>query len=196
MSDLCPTSHSSCTSCVKDKSSNGCVWFKSGYGPYYDLCFNRDHLNSIGVVPGRRGYYFSNTDCINGGIADKETIDSIFAELSNESKAAVIIPMIIMFSIYIFNFLWFVCPPFRRRAAWIYDPCLRCMWFTCCFFFPPLGCIFLYCFKRPSNPGTFRNQAPRYNIEPPPGTLVLRTNPVNTDCSESVIVTGVAKTSV
>jgi len=25
---------------------------------------------------------------------------------------------------------------------------------------------------------------------------VLRTNPVNTDCSESVIVTGVAKTSV
>ena len=188
MSELCPTSHSSCTPCVTD---NRCVWSTGGIERQHNDCYNRDYLlNHYGVSPPSRNFYFSVTDCNNAGLGDKSIFAGMSSDMAAGIQAAAIIAGIIMLSIYTFNFLWLVCPPFRRRAVWICDPCLRCMWFTCCCFFPPLGCLFLCCFERPSSPGRFSTR----RIEPPPGILVVTANPVNTVRSDSIIVTSTPKT--
>ena len=154
-SSACPFPHSSCTSCVNEIRW-GCYW--AGASASSGACIDGN------VLVNAANYYYSPSQCsgTSGGSTSSATsTSSASPHALPVVQIVVIIIGFVLLCIYIFNLLWLVSKDFRHIVApYVREPCLRCMWVSCCFM-GCLGCLFLACTKRPPHPGVFREAPPQ-----------------------------------
>ena len=140
---------------VNEIQGRGCYW--AGASASSGACIDGN------VLVNAANYYYSPSQCsgTSGGSTSSATSTSSASPRAPVVQIVVIIIGFVLLCIYIFNVLWLVSKDFRHIVApYVREPCLRCMWVSCCFM-GCLGCLFLACTKRPPHPGVFREAPPQ-----------------------------------